>query len=177
MKKLVFALIFLISTLSFSWEKIQQEDDFGDFTGIYMLAQPINEGYGYILVGKETNGRKICMLALPSENFVTEDITIKMKSKNGITNLMAATKGVYVRFSDDSARQVLLALRDSNVVKFNLKGVPFSVSGTGFTKMYKNAYWQDFNSNNPVKMPPKGQKAYSLYEGADEIEAQDDIWN
>lgn len=176
MKRLILALMILISTLSFSWEKIQQNDEFGDPTSIYMLSQPINEGYGNMLVGKGPNGEKICMFILPNDNFPLEEITIKMKSKNGITDLSAKTTGIYVAFYEDSARRIFIALRDSNIVKFNLMGVPLSVSGAGFTKMYKNAYWQDFDSSKPIDMPPKGEKSFSLYEGEGDIEAQDNIW-
>lgn len=177
MKKLVLTLMVLISSLSFCWQKVQQDDEFGDPTSIYMLSQRIEEGFGEMVVGKGPNEEKICMFFLPNDNLSSEEIKIKMKSEKGVDTLSATATDKYVFFHEDSARKVLIALRDSNIVKFNLMGVPLSVSGVGFTKIYKNAYWQNFDSSKPIDMPPKGQKAYSLYEGADEIEAQDDIWN
>lgn len=176
MKKMILILMILVSSLSFSWEKIQQDDEFGDPTSIYMLAQRIEEGFGQMLVGKGPNGEKICMFFLPNDYFPLEEVTVKMKAKNGVSTLSAKISDKYVFFYEDSARRILIALRDSDIVKFNLKGVPLSVSGAGFTKMYKNAYWQEFDSSKPINMPSKGEKAYSLYEGENDIEAQDDIW-
>lgn len=176
MKKLILILMILIFNLSFSWEKIKQDDEFGDPTSIYMLTQQIEEGFGQMGIGKGPDGEKICILFLPNDKLPIEKVTVKMKDKKGVSTLSAATNDKYVFFYEDSARKIFIALRDNNIVKFNLKGVPFSVSGVGFSKLYKNAYWQDFDSSKPIKMPPKGEKSYSLYEGENEIEAQDDIW-
>lgn len=178
MKK-IFILIFslLIFSFSFSWEKVQQDDEFGDSMSLYMLSQPIKEGFGNLMIGKGQNGERACLFILPNDNLGFEKSKLKMKSKHGVDTLDIQTSGNMMMIYEYDARTLLLALRDSNIVKFNFNGASFSVSAAGFTKAYKNAYWQDFDSSKPVNKPKKGEKVWSLVEGEGYLEAEDAIWD
>lgn len=178
MKRLLILLFsLLVFSFSFSWEKIRQSDEFGDPTNAYMLGQKTNEGYGMMLVGGNENKDKICMFVFPNDNFPEKNITLKIKSKKGIETISGKSSGKYLFFDGMDAGNMLKALRDSNVVKFSFNGNSFSVSGAGFTKMYKEAYWKDFDLEKASQKPPKGEKAFSLIEGEGDIEAEDAIWD
>lgn len=178
MRKVILFFL-LIFSFSFSWEKIIQKDDFGDNTNIYMLKENFININAWILIGKNENDI-ICGFEIKNADFEEEDVKIKVKSrhkgKDFIQVLEAKSFGDYVVFYPDSRRRLLIAFRDSDVVKFNLNGKPFSISAKGFTHAYKNAYWQDFDNSKEIKMPPKGNKVWSIYEGEGNIEEQDAIF-
>lgn len=160
MKRLLILLLsLLVFSFSFSWEKIRQSDEFGDPTKDYALGEVIKEGYGTMMVGKNNEGAKVAGFIFSNDYFSEKKAVIKMKSVHGTMTVSGEiVNGKYMFFYGQEARKIILSLRDSSIVKFNFKGIPFSVSGVGFTKMYKEAYWQDFNLEKPIKKPPVGKE-------------------
>ncbi|MFV0577759.1 MAG: hypothetical protein ACK5NU_03730 [Fusobacterium ulcerans] len=142
-----------------------------------MLGEKIKEGNGIVMVGRDTEENDICMFIFPNKNFIGEEVVIKMKSKNYTTEVEGFAIDKNLLFKNSEAKAIYRAFRDSSIVKFNFKGTPFSVSGIGFTKLYKEAYWKDFDLEKPSYKPPKGEKVYSLVEGEGYLEAEDAIWD
>ncbi len=177
MKKLLILLFsLLIFNFSFSWEKIRQLDEFGDPTSFYLIGQTTDNSYGILLIGRKEDSEMIAAFRFIEANFPSKKISMKLKSKNGIDEVNGIMNENTILFRGSDSFTIIRALRDSNIVKFNINGTNFGVSGSGFTKLYKEAYSKDFDFDKPSKKPAKGQKTQSLVEGVGEIDADDDIW-
>lgn len=178
MKRLLILLFsLLVFSFSFSWEKIRQSDEFGDPTSFYMIGQTTDNSFGILLIGRSEELGMTAAFRFIGADFPSKEVSMKLKSKNGIDEVDGFMSGNTVLFRGLDSFTIIRALRDSNIVKFNINGANFGVSGTGFTKLYKEAYWKDFDFDKPSRKPAKGEKTWSLVEGVGEIEAEDDIWH
>lgn len=179
MKKILILLLsLLIFNFSFSWEKIRQLAKDGDLTPFYMLAQVTDNNFSNMLIiGRNEEGDMIAVFMFGGADFPPKEISVKLEAKNGINEVNGFMNKNAVLFHGKESFVIIRALRDSDVVKFNIDGVSFGISGIGFTKLYKEAYWKDFELDRPSRKPEKGEKTLSLAEGVGEIEAEDDIWH
>lgn len=176
-KLLVLLLSLLVFSFSFSWEKIKQDDEFGDPTKFYMIGQAFDNSYGMLLIGRGEDSNMIAGFSFIGADFPDKEVTMKLKGKDGVNKVDGFMSGNVIIFREPDSFTIIRALRDSNIVKFNINGANFGVSGAGFTKLYKEAYWKDFEVDKASRKPAKGEKTWSLVEGIGEIEAEDDIWH
>lgn len=175
MKKILILIFFLsLFNFSFSWEKIAQQDEFGDLTNNYILYEGINNGELGIMV-QERNVILVFSKRIRI-NFSDVNIPIKIKSERGIDTVTGVGSGKMIFFFGEDVNTILTALRDYNLLKFSLNhgDYVFEVSGVGFTKLYKEACWQNFTFGNPINKPPKGELIWCEKVGY--VEAEDLIW-
>ncbi|KDE71724.1 hypothetical protein FUSO7_09655 [Fusobacterium necrophorum BFTR-2] len=141
MKKLLVVLVgLLVFQVSFAkWSKIYQDDDFGDKTTTYMIAEEFNEIPGLLLIGyhEETKQEAVAIQFLGLD--LGEGI-VYMKAKGDKGEIQPAPKGfasgAYIAFYESEGRKIINLLKTSSVVKFNIDGMKFSISARGFLKMY-----------------------------------------